>query len=77
MRAKAFLEQTVQRSSPKDIRLGCGVRIVGGLFKKVIIANYLSTDFVDGVFRSPTEYSRLDLLLGMYAYAQIHCDFSA
>ncbi len=52
--------------------------IVGGLFKKVIVANYLSTDFVDGVFRSPTEYSRLDLLLGMYAYAlQIYCDFSA
>ena len=52
--------------------------IVGGLFKKVIVANYLSTDFVDGVFRAPTEYSRLDLLLGMYAYAlQIYCDFSA
>jgi alginate O-acetyltransferase complex protein AlgI len=30
------------------------------------------------VFRSPTDYSRLDLLIGMYAYAlQIYCDFSA
>jgi D-alanyl-lipoteichoic acid acyltransferase DltB (MBOAT superfamily) len=79
VRAKAFLEQTVHRSNPKDIRLGLSVfLIVGGLFKKVIVANYLSTDFVDGVFRSPTEYSRLDLLLGMYAYAiQIYCDFSA
>jgi D-alanyl-lipoteichoic acid acyltransferase DltB (MBOAT superfamily) len=79
VRAKAFLEQTVRRSNPKDIRLGFAVfLIVGGLFKKVIVANYLSTDFVDGVFRSPTEYSRLDLLLGMYAYAlQIYCDFSA
>jgi alginate O-acetyltransferase complex protein AlgI len=44
----------------------------------VIVANYLSTDFVDGAFRSPADYSRLDLLLGMYAYAlQIYCDFSA
>jgi alginate O-acetyltransferase complex protein AlgI len=79
VRAKAFLEQTVHRSDPNDIRLGLSVfLIVGGLFKKVIVANYLSTDFVDGVFRSPTEYSRLDLLLGMYAYAiQIYCDFSA
>jgi alginate O-acetyltransferase complex protein AlgI len=79
VRAKAFLEQTVRRSDAKDIRLGLSVfLIVGGLFKKVIVANYLSTDFVDGVFRSPTEYSRLDLLLGMYAYAiQIYCDFSA
>src|ERR1700681_4193254 len=79
VRAKAFLEQTVHRSSPKDIRLGLSVfLIVGGLFKKVIVANYLSTDFVDGVFRSPTEYSRLVLLLRMYPYAiQIYCDFSA
>jgi alginate O-acetyltransferase complex protein AlgI len=79
VRAKAFLEQTVHRSDAKDIRLGFAVfLIVGGLFKKVIIANYLATDFVDGVFRSPTEYSRLDLLIGMYAYAlEIYCDFSA
>src|SRR6202521_1402829 len=79
VRAKAFLEQTVRKSDAKDIRLGLSVfLIVGGLFKKVIVANYLSTDFVDGAFRSPTEYSRLDLLLGMYAYAiQIYCDFSA
>ncbi len=79
VRAKAFLEQTVRRSDPADIRLGLSVfLIVGGLFKKVIVANYLSTDFVDGVFRSPADYSRLDLLLGMYAYAiQIYCDFSA
>ncbi len=79
VRAKIFLEQTIRRSDPKDIRLGMSVfLIVGGLFKKVIVANYLSTDFVDGVFRAPTEYSRLDLLFGMYAYAlQIYCDFSA
>jgi alginate O-acetyltransferase complex protein AlgI len=79
VRAKAFLEQTVWRCDPKDIRLGFAVfLIVGGLFKKVLVANYLATDFVDGVFRSPTEYSRLDLLLGMYAYAiEIYCDFSA
>jgi D-alanyl-lipoteichoic acid acyltransferase DltB (MBOAT superfamily) len=52
--------------------------IVGGLFKKVIVANYLSTDFVDDIFRDPAGFSSLDLLLGMYAYAlQIYCDFSA
>src|SRR5579862_8245060 len=79
VRAKAFLEQTVRASSPYDVRLGLAVFLItGGLFKKVIVANYLSTDFVDGVFRSPGDYSHLDLLLGMYAYAiQIYCDFSA
>ena len=52
--------------------------ILGGLFKKVIIANYLSTGFVDGVFRDPTANSSLDLIFGMYGYALvIYCDFSA
>jgi D-alanyl-lipoteichoic acid acyltransferase DltB (MBOAT superfamily) len=79
VRAKAFLEQTAHISDPAKIRLGYSVMLIlGGLFKKVIIANYIATDFVDGVFRSPGDYSSLDLLLGMYAYAiQIYCDFSA
>jgi len=79
VRANKFLAQTTQIGNPADIRLAYSVfLILGGLFKKVIIANYLSTDFVDGIFRSPADYSSLDLILGMYAYAlQIYCDFSA
>jgi len=79
VRAAKFLAQTTHRARAADVQLAASVfLIVGGLFKKVIIANYLSTDFVDGVFRSPADYSSLDLLLGMYAYAlQIYCDFSA
>ena len=79
VRAAKFLAQTTHPSSPADIKLAQSVfLIVGGLFKKVVIANYLSTDFVDNVFRNPTDFSSLDLLLGTYAYGlQIYCDFSA
>jgi D-alanyl-lipoteichoic acid acyltransferase DltB (MBOAT superfamily) len=79
VRAAKFLSQTTHDSYLADVRVAQSVfLIVGGLFKKVIIANYLSTDFVDGVFRAPADFSSLDLLLGMYAYAiQIYCDFSA
>jgi alginate O-acetyltransferase complex protein AlgI len=79
VRANKFLAQAERRGDPADIRLGDSVfLIVGGLFKKVVVANYLSTDFVDGIFRDPAGFSSLDLLLGMYAYAlQIYCDFSA
>lgn len=79
VRASKFLAQTAAPCDPGKIRLGESVfLIVGGLFKKVIIANYLSTEFVDGVFRVPTDYSSVDLILAMYAYAlQIYCDFSA
>src|SRR6185436_15883099 len=68
VRAKIFLAQTTQKSDPADVRIAASVfLILGGLFKKVVIANYISTDFVDGVFRDPGNYSSLDLLLGMYA----------
>src|ERR1700724_20434 len=79
VRANKFLAQTIGPRDPTNIRLGESVfLILGGLFKKVIIANYLSTDFVDGVFRAPADFSSLDLLLGMYADAlQIFCDLSA
>ena len=79
VRAKIFLEQAVHPSDPKQIELAVSVfLIIGGLFKKVIIANYLATDFVDDVFRTPADHTSFDLLLGMYAYAiQIYCDFSA
>jgi alginate O-acetyltransferase complex protein AlgI len=79
VRARDFLAQTVHVSRPADIRLGeATLLILGGLFKKVIVANYISTDFADGIFANPFAYSSLDLLLGMYAYAvQIYCDFSA
>ena len=79
VRARDFLAQTVHISYPTSIRLGESVLLIlGGLFKKVIVANYISTDFADELFANPSAYSSLDLLFGMYAYAvQIYCDFSA
>ncbi len=79
VRAKDFLTQTTQRSEPRNIRLAFAVfLILGGLFKKVIVANYLSTEYVDGIFQNPTAYSSADLWFAMYGYAlQIYCDFSA
>lgn len=48
-----------------------------GLFKKVIIADTLGVLAVDAVFANPSQYSSVDLLLGIYAYAfQIYGDFS-
>jgi len=53
------------------------VLVLSGLFKKMVIANYLATDLVDPVFFDPTAVGPLDLLVGIYGYAvQIYCDFS-
>ena len=52
--------------------------ILGGLFKKMVIANWLSANLADPVFAMPEAYGGLDVILGVYAYAiQIYCDFSA
>jgi D-alanyl-lipoteichoic acid acyltransferase DltB (MBOAT superfamily) len=78
VRAAYFLPQ-LARPSPDPIPIAPALLLIlGGLFKKVIVANYLATGLVDPVFASPTEYGGADLLLATYAYAvQIYCDFSA
>ena len=52
--------------------------ILGGLFKKTVVANWLATRLADPVFAWPERFAGPDALLGVYAYAvQIYCDFSA
>lgn len=51
--------------------------IMIGLFKKAVISDYISLNFVDRVFDSPTLYSGVENVLAFYGYAlQIYCDFS-
>lgn len=51
--------------------------ITTGLFKKAVISDYISINFVDRVFSTPTQYTGLENLFGVYGYAlQIYCDFS-
>lgn len=51
--------------------------ILSGLFKKVVLASYLSGNLVDPLFEMPDSYSSTAVLVGIYAYTiQILCDFS-
>jgi D-alanyl-lipoteichoic acid acyltransferase DltB (MBOAT superfamily) len=79
VRAADFLKQLARPSNPADVDLaGSMMLILGGLFKKVVIASHVSVLFVDPIFTNPTDFGRLDLVLGGYAYAiVIYCDFSA
>jgi alginate O-acetyltransferase complex protein AlgI len=78
VRAAYFLPQ-LARPSMEPIPVGPALLLIlSGLFKKVVIANYLATGLVDPVFSAPTSYGGPDLLLATYGYAvQIFCDFSA
>lgn len=79
VRASHFLPQIQAPADPGDIRAARAyLLILGGLFKKVVIANYLATDLVDDVFQDPSQFGAWDLLFATYGYAlQIYCDFSA
>jgi D-alanyl-lipoteichoic acid acyltransferase DltB (MBOAT superfamily) len=78
VRAAYFLPQ-LERQSTEPIAIAPALLLIlGGLFKKVIVANYVATALVDPVFASPTDFSGPDLWLATYGYAvQIYCDFSA
>ena len=48
-----------------------------GLFKKLVIADFLALNLIDRVFDAPGSYSGLENLLAIYSYSvQIYCDFS-
>ena len=79
LRAADFLPQIMRPSSREAIDIGrAALLILGGLFKKIVVANALSSMLVDPVFSEPEAYSGLLSWLAVYGYAvQIYCDFSA
>src|SRR5262245_20206875 len=53
VRPKSFLDQTARISDPGEVSAGSSIfLILAGLFKKVLIANYIATDLVDPIFRA-------------------------
>jgi alginate O-acetyltransferase complex protein AlgI len=78
VRASEFLPQ-IRRplSLTREASAQAFLLIMGGLFKKAVISDYLKVNFVDRVFDTPLMYSGLENLLAAYGYAlQIYCDFS-
>lgn len=71
-----------QLAAPPPLELGKATRglfrIVIGLFKKIALADALALSIVDRVFETPTAFSSVEVMCGVYAYAlQIYLDFSA
>jgi alginate O-acetyltransferase complex protein AlgI len=78
VRASFFLPQLARPPAERVPLAEPVLLILGGLFKKVVIATYLATDLVDPVFFDPSRFGTVDLVLAAYGYAvQIYCDFSA
>ena len=51
--------------------------IFSGLFKKIVISDFISANLVGYIFDDPSKHVGLECLLGIYGYALvIYCDFS-
>jgi alginate O-acetyltransferase complex protein AlgI len=51
--------------------------IISGLFKKLVISDFITINFVNYIFEDPSRYTGLENLFAIYGYAiVIYCDFS-
>ncbi len=78
VRASDFIPQIRQDIflTKEDVSRGLYL-IAGGLFKKVVISDYIYVNYVQYIFDDPTRHSGIECLLGVYGYAMvIYCDFS-
>jgi len=78
VRASDFIPQIPRPPYVSRDDMGRAVLLIAaGLFKKAVISDYISLNYVERIFDNPTLYSGIENLLGVYGYAlQIYCDFS-
>ncbi len=78
VRAADFIPQIRQDIQVTREDIGEGLfLIMSGLFRKVIIADYIWQNFGKYIFDDPSKHSGVECLFGVYAFALfIYCDFS-
>ncbi len=78
VRATEFLPELKAQRVPNQVEAGRAVQLIGrGLFKKVVIADFLGRAIVNDTFGTPGQYGGADILAGVYGYAiQLYADFS-
>ena len=78
VRARDFIPQIRKKPIVTREMYSRGILlIIFGLFKKAIISDYISLNFVDRVFDAPTLYTGLENFMAIMGYSiQIYCDFS-
>ena len=78
VRASEFVPQMFRKYQLRKEEMGHALFLIScGLFKKMVISDYISINFVDRVFDQPILYSGFENLMAVYGYAlQIYCDFS-
>lgn len=78
VRAKDMLPQIKENPVATRAMVAEGLfLIIAGLIKKVVIADYISGNFVDRIFDNPSLYTGFENMMGAVGFAlQLYCDFS-
>ncbi len=78
VRAKDMLPQIRENRPATPAMISEGLfLIMTGLVKKVVIADYISGNFVDRIFDNPSLYTGFENLMGAIGFTiQLYCDFS-
>lgn len=78
VRANKFIPQLYKKSVLPRRTFGLAIFwILNGLAKKIIMSDYLATNFVDRVFETPLLFTGFENLLALFAYSlQVYADFS-
>lgn len=78
VRAVDLLPQIKENKAATRAMVAEGLFLVMcGLIKKVVIADYISGNFVDRIFENPSLYTGFENLIGAISFAlQLYCDFS-
>lgn len=78
VRASEFVKQLYRPFHLSKRQFGIAVFwILNGLIKKVILSDFLATQYIDRVFENPMLFSGLENLLALFTYSlQVYADFS-
>jgi alginate O-acetyltransferase complex protein AlgI len=78
VRASEFIPQLYLKYKLSQREFGHALFLISkGLIKKIIISDFIATNFIDRVFDTPSLYSGFENLMAVYGYGlQIYCDFS-
>ena len=78
VKASDFIPQLYRKYRLSRLQFGMAVFwILNGLFKKIILSDYIAVNFIDRVFDNPMLFSGFENLMALFAYSlQVYADFS-
>lgn len=78
VRARDMIPQIKANAQPTSAMISEGIFLLMiGMVKKVVIADYISGNFVDRIFDNPALYTGFENLMGAIGFTiQLYCDFS-